>query len=134
MAPRARKQAAPPTPPPPPAKVVCSAKARRSAARLVAVQALYQIDLTGVAAETAITEFVQHRIGRDDPEGDKLVTAEPQLFADIVRGAMVRRADIDQLISGTLTPQWSLERLETPLRAVLRAGTWELLCHAAVDT
>lgn len=133
MAPRARKETVVP-PPPKPAKVAGSAKARRSAARLAAVQALYQVDLTGTSAETVVTEFVQHRIGRDDPEGDKLVTADPQLFSDIVRGTMVRRADIDQLAGDALSQQWSLERLETPLRAVLRAGTWELLCNPSVDT
>src|SRR5262249_54078271 len=134
MTPRARKipEAAPP--PPPPAKPAGSAKARRSAARLTAVQALYQIDLTGTPAQTVITEFVQHRIGRDDPEGEKLVTADPQLFADIVRGTMTRCADIDRLADGALSDPWTLERLEMPLRAVLRAGTWELLCNDAVAT
>jgi N utilization substance protein B len=131
MPPRSSKLPARAEPVPPPAKPVGSAKARRSAARLAAVQALYQIEVTGTPAEAVIGEFVQHRIGRDI-DGEKFITAEPQLFSDIVRGTSARREDVDRLVGGALSEQWTLERLELPLRAVLRAGAWELL--ATPDT
>jgi N utilization substance protein B len=108
-----------------------SAKARRSAARLAAVQALYQIDLAGAETETVIGEFVRHRFGAPL---DDIAMVEPDgpLFGDIVRGATARLADVDGLIQGALDAQWSLARLEAPLRAALRAGTWELLGNPGI--
>ncbi len=111
-----------------------SAKARRKAARLAAVQALYQIDLNGVdpagkGVETVLGEFVKHRLG-EDVDGVAFVAAEPQLFSDIVRGASYRREDVDRIVSAALDQRFPLERLEMLLRAILRAGTYELLAHA----
>jgi transcription antitermination protein NusB len=108
-----------------------SAKARRSAARLAAVQALYQIALVGTDVETVVGEFVRHRFGAE-LDGDRYVEPEPTLFADIVRGAAVRRQDVDAMIEGALDERWSLDRLELLLVAVLRAGTWEILANHAV--
>ncbi|HEV7370934.1 transcription antitermination factor NusB [Arenibaculum sp.] len=105
-----------------------SAKARRKAARLAAVQALYQIDLTGTNPETVLGEFVKHRIGQEI-DGDRYVAADPQLFADILRGAMARREEVDRIVTGSLDPQWPLDRLELLLRAILRAGAFEILAH-----
>jgi transcription antitermination factor NusB len=110
-----------------------SAKARRKAARLAAVQALYQIDLnqielTGIAVETVVGEFVNHRLG-EEIDGAKFVAADPQLFADIVRGAAHRRADVDGMLASALEPRFSLDRLELLLRAILRAGAYELFVH-----
>lgn len=107
-----------------------SAKAKRKAARLAAVQALYQIDLnnlpiTGKAVEAVVIEFVEHRLGHE-VDGDAYVAADPQLFADILRGACHRRADVDAMLTAALDPRHGLERLETPLRAILRAGAFEL--------
>lgn len=131
MPPR-KKITAPAKPEPPPKiKPTGSAKARRSAARLAAVQGLYQIDLAGASSETVIHEFVRHRIGQEQ-DGDEFVTAEPQLFADIVRGVQARLAEVDQMLGGLLSHQWSLERMELLLRAILRAGAWELLANEAV--
>lgn len=113
------------------AKPTGSAKARRSAARLAAVQALYQIELGGTPSETAIGEFVRHRFGQEI-DGDRYVTADPQLFADIVRGVMARQADVDQLLAGALERQWGLDRMEPILRAILRSGAWELLGNTGV--
>lgn len=106
-----------------------SAKARRKAARLAAVQALYQIELAGTNPETVLGEFIQHRIGQEI-DGDRYVAAEPQLFADIVRGTSARRSEVDRMVEAGLDPQWPLERLELLMRAILRAGAFELLVHA----
>lgn len=105
-----------------------SAKARRSAARLAAVQALYQMDLAGATVDRVITEFVQHRIGKEQ-DGDEFVPADAQTFTEIVRGATSRKTDIDGILSGALEAGHSFERLEHLLRAILRAGCFELLAH-----
>jgi len=105
-----------------------SAKARRKAARLAAVQALYQIELSGTAVETAIGEFVKHRIG-EEIDGAQFVAADPQLFADIVRGVSHRKGEVDGLLSAALDPKFPLERLELLLRAILRAGAYEVFAH-----
>jgi N utilization substance protein B len=104
---------------------------RRTAARLAAVQALYQIDLTNTSVETVVAEFVKHRLGHD-MDGENFGEVDNTLFADIVRGAMERRGDLDHMIGAALTPDWPLERLETVLRAILRAGTYELLARSDV--
>lgn len=97
----------------------------RRAARLAAVQALYQIALTGADPTTVILEFTKHRLSRPLEEGGTL-GGDPQLFADIVRGAAAKRPDLDAMIAAVLTPDWTVERLETVLLAVLRAGAYEL--------
>ena len=104
---------------------------RRSVARLAAVQALYQIDLSGAPPETVIAEFLKHRLGREI-DGEQYGEADPTLFADIVRGTIERQADLDRAIGAVLTPDWPLERLETVLRAVLRAGAFELVARPDV--
>jgi transcription antitermination protein NusB len=104
---------------------------RRSMARLAAVQALYQIDLSGARPQTVIAEFQRHRLGREI-DGEQYGEADPALFADIVTGTTERQADLDRAISAVLTPDWPLERLETVLRAILRAGAYELLARADV--
>jgi len=106
-----------------------SAKARRKAARLAAAQALYQIDLTKASVEAVVAEFVNHRIG-EEVDGVAFVAADPQLFADIVRGAHARRDEVDGLLASALDPRFPLERLETLLRSILRAGGYELFAHA----
>ncbi len=106
-----------------------SAKARRSAARLAAVQALYQIDLAGAAPEAVLSEFVKHRLGHEI-DGVSYVAADPALFAAIVRGTGERRADLDAMLSAALDAKMPLERLELLLRAILRAGAFELLARA----
>ena len=115
----------------PPAPRSAGGTRKRSVARLAAVQALYQIDLSGAKPATVIAEFQRHRLGREI-DGDQYGEADPTLFADIVTGAAERQADLDQAISGALTPDWPLERLETVLRAILRAGAYELLARGDV--
>jgi N utilization substance protein B len=108
-----------------------SAKARRKAARLAAVQALYQVDLSGTNAESVLGEFIKHRLGHE-VDGDTYVAADPQLFSDILRGASARRAELDGMLASCLDATWPVERLELLMRAILRAGAFELLVH--VDT
>lgn len=103
---------------------------KRSTARLAAVQALYQLDvskadLTGAAVDAVVTEFFLHRFSQD-ANGDYLGDVDRDLFADIVRGTAFRQHDLDRLISGALTEDWPLARLEVVLRAILRAATYEL--------
>lgn len=108
-----------------------SAKARRKAARLSAVQALYQIDLTGADVEPVVGEFVKHRLGQEI-DGEQFVAADPQLFSDIVRGAAYRRPEVDGLVTAALSPKFPLERVEMLLRAILRAGAYEIFAHRDV--
>jgi len=104
-----------------------AATIKRSRARLAAVQALYQLDLSDVPAATVVAELREH--GRDE-EG--LGDADDALFTDIVHGVVANRAELDGLLKEMLAPDWSLPRLEVVLRAVLRAGAYELLARLEV--
>ena len=104
---------------------------RRSVARLAAVQALYQIDLSGAPPAAVVAEFQKHRLGREQ-DGENYGEADTALFADIVNGVIARQAELDSALSGALTADWPLDRLETVLRAVLRAGAYELLARTDV--
>jgi N utilization substance protein B len=106
---------------------------RRTAARLAAVQALYQIEIAGAPVDSVIREFAQHGLDRDR-EDPRLGEADPALFAGLVRGAEARHEELDRLIGAALTPDWPLARLEAVLRAILRAGAYELLASADVPT
>jgi transcription antitermination protein NusB len=103
----------------------------RSAARLAAVQALYQVEMTGISGKAAAAEFVKHYLGREI-DGDSYVPADETLFREIVSGALEHQAALDVQIAGRLTPDWPLDRLEMILRAILRAAAFEL-CHR-IDT
>ena len=96
---------------------------KRTAARLAAVQALYQIELTGADPDAVVTEFRHHRLGKDE---ENLGDADADFFIDLVLGASKRIADIDTAIGGALSPDWPLARLEAVLRALLRCGCYEL--------
>ncbi|PWR23713.1 transcription antitermination factor NusB [Zavarzinia compransoris] len=104
----------------------------RSAARLAAVQALYQIEVTGRPAVGVIKEFVAHRLGAELDEGEKLHDADQDFFGDLVRGATERRAEIDDLIAPALTADWPLDRLDSILRATLRIAVYEFLARVDV--
>jgi transcription antitermination protein NusB len=99
---------------------------RRTAARLAAVQALYQIDLTDAAPESVIREFTQHGL---DTDSEPIGEVDELLFADLVRGAASRKAEIDHLLGEALAPDWPVERLERVLCAILRVGAYELLAR-----
>jgi N utilization substance protein B len=105
----------------------------RSVARLAAVQALYQMEASGVGAEAVVREFVDHRFDTD-MEGERLAPADEAYFADIVRGAVKDQAGIDQAIARRLAQTWRLERIDATLRAILRAGAFELLARPEAPT
>jgi N utilization substance protein B len=100
---------------------------RRSVARLAAVQALYQLEANGEAdPQSVVGEFVRHRFGREI-EDYRLGEADPDLFANIVCGVTDNRRRLDAEISAALTEDWPLSRLDSVLRAILRAGAYELI-------
>ncbi len=115
---------------------------RLAAARLAAVQALYQIELTGASADQAIRDILEHGIAAaalvpapDDPQAEieeRLAAPDADLFADIVRGTLARQSDLDKMVGDTLTGGWTVERLETVLRAILRAAAYELAARADI--
>jgi N utilization substance protein B len=98
----------------------------RTVARLAAVQALYQMEMTGAGVEAVIREFTDHRFDRDI-EGELLAQADEAFFSDLVRGAVSLQAEIDKAVTARLASNWKLERLDATARAILRAGAWELL-------
>jgi N utilization substance protein B len=107
------------------------AAAARRAARLAAVQAIYQMELTGVDAETVADEFVEHRLGKD-PDIRAAGTADEQFFGDIVRGVPHHQAEIDTAIAKCLASGWKLARVDSILRAILRAGAYEFIARLDV--
>lgn len=108
----------------------------RSAARLAAVQALYQQHMEGTALVRLLDEFHQHRLGRtiddDDFDDAEYADAEVPFFDDVVRGVDARRDEIDAAIAAKLAAGWSLARLDKAMLQVLRAGTYELLARKDV--
>lgn len=103
----------------------------RSAARLGAVQVLYQLEFGGGAVEVAIDEYLATRSGVEI-DGDRLAPADPDFFRSLVRGAAGRTAEIDALLKGSLTGQRDPSRLDGILRALLRVAAFELLARAEV--
>ena len=108
-----------------------STRQERSVARLAAVQALYQMEVSGAGVEAVVREFSDHRFG-GDIEGAALAEADEAFFADVVRGVVAHQADIDQAIAKRLAAGWRLERIDATLRAILRAGAFELTRRADV--
>ena len=104
---------------------------RRGAARLAAVQALYQMETSSAGVETVVREFTDHRFDRD-LEGEALAAADEAFFAEIVRGAVADQGPIDRAIARRLATGWKLERIDATLRAILRAGAFELMRRADV--
>jgi N utilization substance protein B len=103
----------------------------RSAARLAAVQALYQMDMTGIDLNQVIAEFAAHRLGQEI-EGCQYAEAEPDFFRDIVEGVVREQLRIDPLIDKQLAEGWRLARVDSILRAILRAGAYEILVRGDV--
>ncbi|WP_298092462.1 transcription antitermination factor NusB [uncultured Sphingomonas sp.] len=103
----------------------------RAAARLAAVQALYQHEMEGTAVPVLLHEFHNHRIGATI-EDVEYADADTDFFDDIVKGVTDRAGEIDLLIEGKLAAGWSLARLDKPMKAILRAGTYELLARRDV--
>lgn len=105
----------------------------RAAARLAAAQALYQHEMEATPAARLLTEFHQHRLGATI-EGAEYAEADVDFFDDLVSGTLVRREEIDGLIAGKLAAGWTLERLDKPMKAILRVGSYELLARADVPS
>jgi len=105
----------------------------RAAARLAAVQALYQQEMEGTPVPRLLHEFHQHRLGATI-EDVEYADADVDFFDDVVKGVDARRGEIDALIAAHLSAAWSLDRLDRPMRQILRAGTYELLARADVPT
>lgn len=105
----------------------------RSAARLAAVQALYQMDMEEIGLARLLGQFHEHRLGKEI-EDDQYVDADIDFFDDIVVGTDGRREDIDALIEGNLGEQWKIGRLDKTMLQILRAGTYELIARPDVPT
>ncbi len=103
----------------------------RSAARLAAVQALYQQHMEGTALARLLDEFHQHRLGHE-VEDEQYAEAETEFFDDIVAGVGARRDEIDDLLTARLAEGWTLKRLDKTMLQILRCGTYELLARADV--
>ena len=108
-----------------PARVDDRKANRRGAARLAAVQALYQMDIAGAGLNEIFAEFESHWLGRE-VEGEEYLPAEAAFFRDIVSGVVREQRKLDPLIDAALARGWPLKRIEALLRAVLRAGAYEL--------
>ena len=104
---------------------------QRGAARLAAVQALYQMDLAGTGLNEIMAEFEGYWLG-GEVEGAQYRPAEAAFFRDIVGGVVREQSRLDPQIDAALTRGWPLKRIETVVRAVLRAGAYELACRADV--
>lgn len=98
---------------------------KRGAARLAAVQALYQMDLTEARLLDVVSEYENLRLGQE-LDGDRYVDADAGWFRGVVSGVVAEQKSIDPVIHAALTPDWPLSRIDTLLRAVLRAGVFEL--------
>lgn len=105
----------------------------RAAARLAAVQALYQRDMEDTRLPTLLDEFHRHRLGAEI-EGDQYAQAEVPFFDDVVKGVDARREEIDALVESKLAEGWKLERLDKTMLQILRAGAYELLARKDVPT
>lgn len=103
---------------------------QRHSARLAAVQALYQMEITGVDADSVLEEFNAFRFGRE-PE---ITPGEPDeaFFADVIHGVPARQEEIDAAITKCLASNWRLSRVDSILRAILRAGAYELIARPDV--
>lgn len=100
-----------------------SPKEARHASRLAAVQAIYQMELTGADAESVADEFIEHRFGPDAEMGEP----DTGLFGAIVRGVPHHQTEIDRAVTGCLAGGWRLARVDSILRAILRAAAFELI-------
>jgi N utilization substance protein B len=108
---------------------------KRGSARLAAVQALYQMDLTSARLMDVVSEYENLRLGKEvdaDAGPDTYREADPQWFRAVLAGVVAEQKRIDPIIQKTLPPDWPLSRVETLLRAILRAGVWELLAKKDV--
>lgn len=98
---------------------------QRGAARLAAVQALYQMDLGGTTLPEVVAEFESYRLGKE-VDGTQYRDADAAFFRDLVSGVVRDQRALDPAIHAALIPGWPLGRLDATLRAILRSGCYEL--------
>jgi N utilization substance protein B len=98
----------------------------RSASRLAVVQALYQMELSDQDCETALREFIAHRLGREI-EGEQYAEADEKYFSEIVRGVVARQSEIDGALARYLVKEWPFDRIDSTMRATMRAAAFELI-------
>lgn len=101
-------------------------KRARTIARLAAVQALYQMEVSGAGVEAVVREFADHRFD-GDIDGETLAGADEPFFAELIRGVVAEQGAIDRAVVRRLADNWKLERIDATVRAMLRAGTFELM-------
>lgn len=106
---------------------------KRGAARLAAVQALYQMDVGGAGLLETTAEYEAFRLGKEI-DGAQYREADAQWFRQVLAGVVAKQLAIDPVIHRALTDDWPLSRLDSTLRAILRAGVWELLERRDVAT
>jgi len=99
---------------------------KRGAARLAAVQALYQMDVAGSGVLEIAAEYAAFRLGKE-VDGKLYREADPQWFRTILSGVVENQKLVDPVIHDALTEDWPLSRLDATLRAILRAGVYELM-------
>jgi N utilization substance protein B len=99
---------------------------QRGAARLAAVQALYQMDIAGSGVLEVVAEYEAHRLGQE-VDGETYLKADASWFRSIVAGVVRDQTKIDPMIRAALQDDWSLSRMDSTVRAILRAGTFELI-------
>lgn len=103
----------------------------RSASRMAAVQALYQMELSNQGVEAALYEFIEHRLGKEI-EGEQYAEADQKYFSQLVRGVVERQEEIDRELSRTLPKEWPFDRIDPTMRAILRCATFEMLAQPGV--
>ena len=106
---------------------------QRSAARLAAVQALYQMDVGRQSLEDTLAQFQVHHLGREI-EGEQYLPADPDFFRQIVTGVTKSQLDIDPAIDDALADGWPVTRIDATLRAILRAASFELIRRRDIPT
>lgn len=105
---------------------------KRGSARLAAVQALYQLELTGANVLDVAKEYELYRLGQEI-DGEEYLPADIQWFRSIVIGVVEQQTVLDPFISKNLPLDWPLSRLDSVLRSILRAAVWELKTHKKID-
>jgi N utilization substance protein B len=110
-----------------------SGRTARSVARLATVQALYQMEVAATGVESVIREFAEHRFDRDI-DGMTFASADEAYFGDLARGVVAAQGEVDTAITRRLADGWKLDRLDATVRAILRAGAFELAHRPDVPT
>jgi transcription antitermination protein NusB len=116
-----------------PAKAGKTKSGARSAARLAAVQALYQVQLAAQPTDSVLSEFIEHRFRSGDAETG-CQAADVDLFCDIVRSVLARKSELEPLIGGSLATGWRFERLDKVMQALLLSAAYELVARPDVPT